>query len=160
MTEPSEVEVRAATERDLPGIRSCLATAFEPYREAYTAEAFLDTVLTERSARERLGSMTVLVAVDRHDRVVGTVSFRRSSEAEGHLRGMAVLPEVQGSGVAAALLARAVAGVAALGCRRVTLGTTEPLARASRFYEKHGFRRTGTETNFFGMRLIEFAMTV
>ena len=70
---------------------------------------------------------------------------------------MAVLPEWQGQGIAPRLLQAAEEELAARGCVRITLDTTEPLLRAVRFYEKHGYRRTGRTTDFFGMPLHEYA---
>lgn len=75
---------------------------------------------------------------------------------EGHLRGMAVLPEWQGGGVAEALLRAAEAELVSRNCACITLDTTEPLQRATRFYEKHGYRRSGRVSDFFGMRLHEY----
>jgi ribosomal protein S18 acetylase RimI-like enzyme len=69
---------------------------------------------------------------------------------------MAVMPESQGSGIAAALLDAAEKKLAAGGCSRVTLDTTEPLARAMRFYQAHGYRPSGRITDFYGMRLHEY----
>ena len=70
---------------------------------------------------------------------------------------MAVLPGRQGSGVAGALLAAAEDHLRRSGCTRVTLDTTEPLQRAIRFYNRHGYTATGGVTEFFGMRLHEYA---
>ena len=39
---------------------------------------------------------------------------------------------------------------------RVSLDTTEPLRRAVRFYERHGFRPSGRVSDFFGMPLFEY----
>jgi hypothetical protein len=39
----------------------------------------------------------------------------------------------------------------------VSLDTTEPLERATQFYEAQGFRRTGRVSDFFGMPLHEYA---
>jgi hypothetical protein len=36
------------------------------------------------------------------------------------------------------------------------LDTTEPLQRAMGFYEKHGYRRSGKVSDFFGMPLVEY----
>jgi putative acetyltransferase len=69
---------------------------------------------------------------------------------------MAVLPEWQGSGVARALLHAAETELRKNQCERVTLDTTEPLQRAVRFYEKHGFRPSGRVSDFFGMPLYEY----
>ena len=39
---------------------------------------------------------------------------------------------------------------------RITLDTTEPLQRAVRFYEKHGYVASRRTTDFFGMALHEY----
>jgi GNAT superfamily N-acetyltransferase len=70
---------------------------------------------------------------------------------------MAVLPHWQGTGVAEELLQAAEAELSGNGCMRVTLDTTEPLTRAIRFYEMHGFAASGRVTDFFGMRLYEYS---
>ena len=61
-----------------------------------------------------------------------------------------------GVGVAAQLLAAAESELRSRNCRRITLDTTAPLERAIRFYEKHGYRRSGKVGDFFGMPLYEF----
>jgi ribosomal protein S18 acetylase RimI-like enzyme len=147
--------IRAATAEDAPEILKCLARAFEPYRSSYTPGAWNDTVLSPETIQQRLESMRILVAVSQ-DGAVGTIACGSVSADEGHLRGMAVLPSWQGQGVAEALLQAAEAELMMYGCKRITLDTTEPLQRAMRFYEKHGYRRSGMVTDFFGMRLHEF----
>jgi hypothetical protein len=42
----------------------------------------------------------------------------------------------------------------------VTLNTTEPLSAAMKFYEKHGYQRSGRVSDFFGMRLIGYAKQI
>jgi GNAT superfamily N-acetyltransferase len=69
---------------------------------------------------------------------------------------MAVLPEWCGKGVAAKLLATIESWLRSRGCRQITLDTTLPLEPAMKFYEKHGYRRSGNVTDFFGMPLIEY----
>jgi GNAT superfamily N-acetyltransferase len=155
MPRESLFPVRAATEADLAGMLSCLAAAFEPFRARYTEEAFLHTVLNQELGRARLASMRVLIASDGKGRVIGTLAWLRRSPESGHLRGMAVLPEFQGSGVAQALLDRALSEIRREGCRSVTLRTTEPLDRAVRFYERNGFRPNGTLADFHGMTVTE-----
>jgi GNAT superfamily N-acetyltransferase len=152
--------IRKATRGDVAGILACLAGAFEPYREQYTPEAFEDTVLTRATLDQRMQSMTVLVAENPRETVVGTVACGLASPAEGHLRGMAVSPGWQGAGVAQQLLARAESELQARGCSRITLDTTVPLERAMRFYEKNGYRRSGKVADFFGMLLIEYVKQV
>jgi GNAT superfamily N-acetyltransferase len=145
--------LRAATVSDLPDVRRCLRAAFDVYRRDYTPEAFRDTVLTARSAKRRFGEMHILVALDRSGSVVGTIAWRLTSPSEAHLRGMAVTPEWLGTGVAQALLERAIDEVSRAGCHRVTLNTTLPLRRAVRFYRRNRFRRSGRTSDFFGMEL-------
>ncbi len=151
------IVIRRASAADARGILECLAAAFEPYRASYTPDAYLDTVLTEETILQRLKSMQVLVAVTPDEEVVGTLACLPSEGGEGHLRGMAVLPEWQGRGLAGKLLDTAEAELLNRGCSRITLDTTEPLGPAIRFYESHGYRRSGTITDFFGMPLHEYA---
>ena len=152
-----DLTVRRACAADAPAILECLRAAFEPYHSSYTRDAFHDTVLTPETLGERLGAMSVLVAVDPAGNIVGTIACALIDANEGHLRAMAVLPAWQGQGIAPQLLQAAEEELAARGCVRITLDTTEPLLRAVRFYEKHGYRRTGRTTDFFGMPLHEYA---
>lgn len=147
--------IRQAGRGDAGAILNCLSSAFEVYRQEYTPDAFLDTVLTEERLEHRFGEMTILVAVA-ESRIVGTIAYQVQG-TEGHLRGMAILPEWQGRGVAAALLQAAESGLRELGCVSATLDTTEPLRRAIRFYERRGFGPSGQIRDFFGMRLHEYA---
>lgn len=152
---PPTLSIRRATAADAEGILDCLLAAFEPYRAQYTPAAFRDTVLSRETIHARLAAMTVLVAAE-HDAIVGTLAYSLEGE-EGHLRGMAVRPDRQGSDVAASLLSRAEADLRRRGCARITLDTTGPLLRAVRFYVKKGFAPTGRVTDFFGMPLHEYA---
>lgn len=149
-----EIFIRAAEPQDVSGILQCLAKAFEPYRTQYTLEAFADTVLEQNSLANRMQRMHVLVAVSA-DQITGTVAGS-VSDGEGHLRGMAVLPEWRGSGLASALLIAIEAWLKSRTCTRVTLDTTLPLGAAIKFYEKSGYWRSGRVTDFFGMPLVEY----
>jgi ribosomal protein S18 acetylase RimI-like enzyme len=156
MTSIGAIMIHKATVRDANGILDCLRSAFEPYKRYYSAVAFEDTVLTPESVFRRLDEMVIFVALDHSSMVVGTVACNVIAEAEGHLRGMAVRPECQARGIADQLLARAEAELVQRKCSWISLDTTEPLQRAMRFYEKHGFRRSGKVGDFFGMPLIEY----
>ena len=149
----SSLTIRRADSNDGEAIVACLAAAFAPYSNSYTPAAFTDTVLDPRLVQHRLREMCVFVAVSEGN-VVGTVACGATGE-EGHLRGMAVLPDWQGSGVASALLQAAEAEIRKQRCKRITLDTTEPLARAMRFYAHHGFTLSGV-SDFFGMPLREW----
>jgi GNAT superfamily N-acetyltransferase len=151
--------VRKAHEGDARAILSCLAAAFAPYRSRYTPDAYADTVLLAPGAIERrLREMSLLVAeVD--GKVVGTIGSQQVGD-EGHLRGMAVLPEWHGTSVASSLLQAAEAELRRAGCKRITLDTTEPLRRAIRFYECNGYCATSRVSDFFGMSLYEYAKSL
>jgi GNAT superfamily N-acetyltransferase len=149
--------VRKAVIADAVQILDCLRESFAPFRDAYTKEAFLDTVLTPATLEHRFNIMTLFVALDQAGNVVGTVGCELTASREGHLRGMAVRSVWQGAGVAAELLHQAEAELVRRGCARITLDTTEPLRRAMSFYEKHGYRPSGGTRDFFGMPLFEYA---
>lgn len=155
----SAVVIRRANAADACGILDCLAAAFEPYRTSYTPAAYLDTVLSEDTITARLASMLVFVAAH-GGQIVGTIACTKQDAGEGHLRGMAVLPKWLGHGIAERLLTAEEAELRQQGCLRITLDTTEPLQRAMHFYEKHGYRRSGKTTGFFGMPLHEYVKDV
>lgn len=147
--------IRRATLRDEDDVVRCLEQAFAPYRDRYTPGAFEDTVLTRDTLRARLKEMRVLVATDDSGQVLGTVAYK-AENGEGHIRGMAVLPQWHGSGIARKLLDTVERDLRELHCRSITLDTTRPLRRAISFYEKNGFRETGERASFFGMDLIAY----
>ena len=160
MAAPGAFNIRRATLNDADGVLQCLYSAFAPYEHYYTTVAFQDTTLTRDSYPARLNEMTVFVALDNSDRIVGTIACNVIGDREGHLRGMAVLPEYQATGVANKLLACAECELLRQNCQCITLDTTEPLQRAMRFYERHGYRRSGKIGDFFGMPLIEYVRTL
>jgi GNAT superfamily N-acetyltransferase len=154
MTE--ELLIRSADRNDAPGILACLASAFAPYRDSYTPQAFDDTVSTPAALEARLATMQIYVAVTEAGVIAGTIACSRVDREEGHLRGMAVHPDWHGRSVAQALLRAAENRLLAAGCTRISLDTTAPLQRAIRFYERNGFRPSGKITDFFGMSLYEY----
>ena len=152
--------IRPATSSDAAGILACLAAAFEPYRSNYTPQAFADTVLAPATLARRLKEMVIFVAADDSGRILGTIACSIVGSGEGHLRGMAVLPSLQGAGVAARLLEYAESYFLENNCTRISLDTTAPLQRAIRFYERSGFQPSGKVQDFFGMPLFEYAKTL
>src|SRR6516165_4736932 len=139
-------QIRPAGPEDSLGILQCLAAAFEPYKSRYSAPAFADTVLDDAALRARFLRMHILVAMA-EETVVGTISGACHAD-RGHLRGMAVLPDRRGSGLAAKLLNAIETYLQSQGCKRITLSITEPLQPAMKFYEKNGYRRSGTVEDF------------
>ena len=154
------MSIRKATGADASGILACLSAAFEVYRDKYTAAAFADTVLTTETLHGRFQEMTVFVATENSGEIVGTIACSVVNPQEGHIRGMAILPSAQGTGVAARLLTHAEAHFREQNCKRISLDTTAPLERAIRFYERSGFSPSGKVQDFFGMPLNEYVKTV
>jgi ribosomal protein S18 acetylase RimI-like enzyme len=159
-TPSHSASLRRATNEDALGILDCLQAAFEPHRDSYSQNAYLDTVLTPNTLEDRLARMHVFVAETPAGKIIGTIACHAMNHGEGHLRGMAVLPSCQGTGIAAQLLQHAEAELRRQKCTHITLDTTAPLERAMRFYEKFGYRRSGKITDFFGMPLFEFRKSV
>ncbi len=125
-----EVSIRGAVAADSQGVLDCLASAFEPFRDTYTPEAFRDTVLTAETIGRRLAEMSVYVAVDGGGRIIGTIGYQMIDGEEGHIRGMAVLQAHQGRGVARRLLEHVEEELRRRGCARISLDTTTPLKQA------------------------------
>jgi ribosomal protein S18 acetylase RimI-like enzyme len=149
--------IRRARADDAYGLLDCLLRAFEEYRGDYTEEAFASTVLTPETMRRRLREMAVYVAQNHDGTVSGTISWSKAGPKEGHLRGMAVRPEFQGSGLGGRLLRRVERDMRAAGCSIASLNTTAVLRRAIGFYEKRGYRGTGRAREWFGMSIHEFS---
>jgi GNAT superfamily N-acetyltransferase len=152
--------IRRAAPADSAGILACLRAAFQPYQTSYTPSGYEDTILTAETLRGRFQFMSIFIAVNEAGKIIGTIGCNRVGSEDGHLRGMAVLAEWQGAGIADSLLESAENELRVLGCKRVTLDTTAPLRRAIRFYEKHGYRPTGNVADFFGMPLYEYAKSL
>ncbi len=110
------------------------------------------------SVQERIREMCVFVAVS-EQKIAGTIGCKANGE-EGHLRGMAVLPEWQGTTLASSLLQAAEAELRRSGCKLVKLDTTMPLERAIRFYQRHEFAASGRVADFFGMELFEYTKSL
>jgi ribosomal protein S18 acetylase RimI-like enzyme len=156
-----QITIRPATTADASAVLHCLHTAFAPYRDQYSPNAFADTVLSPETLLERMKTMDILVAVSDEGNIVGTVACHvlepdAARKKDGHIRGMAVLPSHQGNAVGEQLLRAAESQLRAAGCSRMLLDTTAPLERAIRFYEKNGFRRSGMVRDFFAMPLFEY----
>ena len=152
----AEISVRLADPTEAEGISACLHAAFEAFRTAYTADAFEDTVPSPAAVTTRFRTMQIFVASAGSSEVLGTIACSVNGD-EGHLRGMVVRPALQGHAVASRLLSAAETALQSRGCRFVTLDTTAALPRAIRFYEKHGYARSGKVGDYHGMPLYEFA---
>ncbi len=156
VTEKPAILIRKAEAADSHAILECLREAFAAYRNLYTPRAYRDTVVGPEDLENRLATMRVFVAASLSGEVVGTVTCYVVGPEEGHIRGMAVRPAWHGVDVAGRLISSVETELRKMGCTRVSLDVTLPLQRAMRFYEKHGFRKSGRIGDFFGMELVEF----
>lgn len=156
VTEKPAISIRKAEAADSHAILECLQEAFAAYRNLYTPGAYRDTVVGLEDLENRLATMRVFVAISSSGEVVGTVACYVAEPEEGHIRGMAVRPAWHGVDVAGKLIGFVETESRNMGCTRVSLDATLALQRAMRFYEKHGFRKSGMIGDFFGMELVEF----
>ncbi|AYG03168.1 GNAT family N-acetyltransferase [Gryllotalpicola protaetiae] len=96
-----------------------------------------------------LSGYAMLVFGEPYDPQVAAQLARRPT---AELSKIYVAPEHHGAGVAAALMAAAVAQAAERGAASVWLGTNQENLRAQRFYEKSGFARVGVKRFHLGDR--------
>jgi GNAT superfamily N-acetyltransferase len=104
------------------------------------------------------------------DEAVGVVSLARRTFADPqepppdtiYLWQMFVRPAWQGSGLAGALMDRALEEARRRGFSRLTLWAAAGAAQARRFYEKEGWTPTGREDpeSPFGLPLVEYEQTL
>ena len=78
--------------------------------------------------------------------IVAMGALRRTGPSRAEIKRMRVHPDHQRRGYGTAVLQALEARARELGCRTLHLDTTARQAGARRFYEKHGFRRTGAKT--------------
>ena len=156
-----EYIIQKAEAKDAKGIHEVILAAFEEFRYFYSPEGFADTVMSEQVALKRIMNMNIYIAVDQNSKIIGTIGWKRLNEKEGHIRGMAVLPKMQGKQSPATDLLKKVENDArSQGCSFLTLDTTEVLQRAQNFYRKNGFKKTGKTGDFFAATIFEFAKKI
>ncbi len=156
-----ECKIRLAENQDAKEIHEVILSAFEEYLHYYTSEGFADTVMSEETTIERMKEMNLYVAVEQEGLIIGTIGWQKVSNEEGHIRGMAIIPERQGKTSPATTLLKTVEEDArSKGCNILTLDTTKVLKRAQNFYKKHGFKKTGKIGDFFGSIIYEYAKKI
>jgi len=144
--------VREAARLDASAVSALLKRAFVEFEALYTPEAFAATVLPEGGVLARLEEGPVWVA-ERDSLLVGTVGVVCRPESI-LVRGMAVDPEARGLGIGKILLRVVENFVREHGYERISLYTTEFLARAIRLYQSSGFEFTGESIHPHGTKLL------
>lgn len=125
-----DVEIRPVTQSDFAQLAALEAAAFEPRWRHSESALFL--------AWRQSYSFDVAT---QEGRPVG-FQFSTRGRVGAHLARMTVLPEYQGRGIGAALLAHAVAAYRRDGLLPITLNTQTDNIPSQRLYERFGFTRT------------------
>lgn len=163
----SEIAVRQARPEDVD-------RAGQIAVQAYVADGLLDNAdgyeTHLRDAADRAVNAELLVAVDEHGTVLGSVTVARfgtryaqvAEDGELEFRMLSTAVEARGRGVGE-LLTRAVLDRAReLGCRRVVLCMAEENLKARRLYARLGFTRL-PERDWApvpGLRLLAYGLEV
>lgn len=140
----SELEIREATDDDVPGVLRVFADAGIDRGESFTvAEA------RDHYARIRSWPNFRLLAAVTAGEVVGTYSLvimdklgKRGAPA-GVVEDVAVSPAHQGQGIGRAMMAHALEQCRKAGCYKLALSSNVKRKAAHEFYESLGFERHG-----------------
>jgi len=143
--------IRLARIRDTEAISATLREAFAEFELLYTPAGFSATTPSKEQIEARFGEGPIWVA-ELASKLVGTVAAVPCG-IELYIRSMAVLPAARGQGVGTLLLNAIETFAAIHHYRRLILNTTPFLLEAVRLYERHGFRRTGKQSDLFGTPL-------
>ena len=87
----------SASTKHARDIHKVLLSAFMKYCDLYTPNAFKDTILSEKMIKERLMKMKIYIVTTQNEEIIGTIGLQKISREEGHILGMAVIPERQGN---------------------------------------------------------------
>lgn len=127
----SDVSIRPARPTDHIAIVQTDATAFaSPWQ------------LTAEMLKLALRVADYLTVAERDGQIVG-YQLTTASTGGGHLGRLAVLPNQQGRGIGAALVADLLAHYQAQGAHHVTVNTQDTNAASLSLYQRLGFERTG-----------------
>lgn len=124
--------------------------------------AFIEANLSADRFTEYLTDPRRAILTAAHgDRIIGyAMLIHDLADDTAELSKIYVAPEYHGSGIAAALMKRALATADDWGVGRVWLGVNQANERAQRFYAKSGFTVSGTRTFQVGAgRENDFVMT-
>lgn len=153
--------VRDARPSDWPAMAELVAACFEEYR-SFAHEGWVppDARRELLHLTERLGGAGGWARVA-HDgeRLVAHLALHDAPDEPGvlHVMHLFLTPDVRGSGLAATLLADAVAHASAVGARQLRLNTPERQARARAFYLREGWDEARRyDVASFGLPLVEY----
>ncbi|HXB14364.1 MAG TPA: GNAT family N-acetyltransferase [Solirubrobacteraceae bacterium] len=167
------METRRGTHDDAPAILATVAAGFESYREwapaGWSPPEMTPAVLERLRKRLSDDEFWLLVALDGGG-MIGHVALAPTTREEPapapagaiYLSQMFVRRRSHGSGVAATLMAAAIAEAARRGFTGMRLWTPRGAARARRFYEREGWSATGAvhARSPSGLPTVEYARAV
>ncbi|HQZ83560.1 MAG TPA: GNAT family N-acetyltransferase [Pyrinomonadaceae bacterium] len=150
-----DVAVRLAVPGDAASISEVIISAFSPFREHYTPEAFEVIALAPAEILPRFDEGPQWVA-EFDSEIVGTVSVI-VEDGDLYVRSMAVAPRAQGCGVAHKLLDAIDEYAATTEFDRIFLYTTYFTPGAKELYGKHGYQwvRDTTAEEWYGVPGLE-----
>jgi ribosomal protein S18 acetylase RimI-like enzyme len=140
--------VRQAIIGDEPILRDLRLQAMSDSPEAFGSTYKRESARTTLDWQRWLAPGVTLLLQDAGRQGVGIVAGQPDpiDPQIVHLMSMWVHPEVRGSGGADALVAALVEWAEARGATHICLDVIKSNVRATRFYERHGFRPSGAET--------------
>lgn len=162
----TDVVIRRATVEDAEGVvranEASWNAAMAPVIDKELEELM---PFDDRVARYRDGMATAPAGVgvwvaDRGGTIVGHASVA-VEEGVAELRGLYVVPDEWGSGVAGALHDAALAGIRDMGATKAVLWVVDQNTRARRFYERHGWTVDGeTKASMFDVTEVRYSRSL
>ncbi|MGE3286255.1 MAG: GNAT family N-acetyltransferase [Pseudonocardia sp.] len=131
--------VQVAARGQYAEIRRLLRAAYGPYRAIVDAEVFAVYLADVLDIGEDGG--TVLVARDAATVLGSARVFPLRPDGTAYVRGVAVRPDREGEGIAAALMTACAERARAAGASSIHLHTTPFMSRAVSLYERLGYQR-------------------
>jgi putative acetyltransferase len=136
--ETPDLVIRPMQPADLPETLDVWVAAWQAAYPAIDFNARRGWTADRIAELERTGSRSLIVLKD--GRIVGAMVVNPDT---GYLDQIVVATDCQGAGIAERLLAEA----RRLSPGKLDLHVNQDNGRAIRFYEKHGFRKTGEDVN-------------
>ncbi|MEI6946315.1 GNAT family N-acetyltransferase [Paraflavisolibacter sp. H34] len=147
------MEIKPATLDDVPQLVQLVNSAYrgETAKQGWTTEAdLLDGIRTDEEALAQLvatpGSV-ILKSAGAAGELTGCVFLKKQQE-QLYLGMLTVQPKLQAKGIGKKLLAAAEAHGRVEGCRRIAITVISVRHELIRWYERHGFRKTGETEPF------------
>lgn len=132
-----KIIIRKAEKKESKIISQILSSAFQEFKDKYTAKAYETTVISPKEVEERMRNGIVWVIIMNNE-AVGTVSGKIINKTF-YIQGMAVMPKKRGHKIGYLLLRTIEEYAKDNNCQNLLLNTTPYLTKAIRLYEKFGF---------------------